>query len=105
MGVKGAPNGDWTKAVRSVATDTRAIGIRDHAYDRMEERGVDLDDVYTCLRKGVAHDPYTENEETRLHVTHDGVKVLVVVTLLDVTAGQWATLSRVSVVTVWRLDS
>lgn len=102
MAAFGQVNPKLTKAIRRIARDDSNVVFRDHAEDRMEERGFDHTDVSTCLRRGAAHGP--EGDGDRCHVVYLGLHVRVVVSGLHAGGDDWSALEKVFVETVIRGD-
>jgi hypothetical protein len=92
----GAFDSQLTKAINRVARASSAcIKFRSHSQDQMDARGIDHDDVLTCLKRGKAHGPEHVQGELRANVIHRGMHVRVVVAGLSEVNGDWSELERV----------
>lgn len=90
-----------TAAIRGVVyADDPGIGWRDHAYEQMDDRGFDKDDVMTCLKRGKAYGPELRDGEIRANVVHAGLSIRVAVACLYVQWDDWSSLKTIDVVTV-----
>jgi hypothetical protein len=94
---------DLTKAIQSLAKrDTSNVKFIPHAEDEMDADGFDHADVMTCLRKGMAFGPETQNNQLRANVIHRGIHIRVVVGGLDDMDEDWSQLRSIKVITVMR---
>lgn len=94
---------ELTKAIRSLAKrDTSNVKFIPHAEDEMDTDGFDHADVMTCLRRGMAFGPETQNNQLRANVIHRGIHIRVVVGGLDDVDEDWSQLRSIKVITVMR---
>ena len=92
-----------TRAIKRVAQNSANVKVLPHAFDEMENDGFDLEDVFTCLRRGKAHGPEFEGGEYRTNVIHRGLQIRVVVGLRN-DGASWDLLATAKVVTVMRSE-
>ena len=76
------------------------VRLHPHAIDRMEERGIDHEDVMLCLKRGKAYGPEFVKGEWRANVVHRGCAVRVVIGDIEHAAADWSLLKSFLVVTV-----